>query len=68
MVLDFSGAVFFTFRGFQKSQIFGLAIAGRNGLSVEILQILAGVDIFFWTECTLMSNYYGLNPFQGSVG
>ena len=47
MVLDISGAVFYTFRGFQKSQIFGLAIAGRNGLSVEIHQILAEVDNFF---------------------
>ena len=48
-LLDISGAVFLTFRGFQKKkkrQIFGLAIAGRNGLSVEIHQILAGVDIF----------------------
>ena len=47
MVIDISGAVFFTFRGFKKRQMFGLAIAGRNGLSVEIHQILAGVDFFF---------------------
>ena len=61
MVLDISGAVFLTFRGFQKRQIFGLAIVARNGLSVEIHQILAGVDIVFWTECTFPSNYYGLD-------
>ena len=34
MVLDNSGAVFFTFRVVKKRQIFGLATAGRNGLSV----------------------------------
>ena len=67
MVLDIPGAVFFTFRGFQKTPEFGLSIAGRNGLSVEIHQILAGVDIVFLTECTFPSNYYGLDPFQGSV-
>ena len=30
MILDISGAVFLTFPGFKKSQIFGLAIAGRK--------------------------------------
>ena len=24
-------------------------------------------QFFFWTECTFLSNYYGLDPFQGSV-
>ena len=68
MVLDISGADFLTFRGFKKKrQIFGLAIAGRNGLSVEIHQILTGVDIFFWTVYTFLSNYYGLDPFQGYI-
>ena len=47
MVLDISRAVFCTFLGFQKSQILGLAIAGRNGLSVEINQISAGVNNLF---------------------
>ena len=61
------GLSFLPFGGSKKSQMFGLAIAGRNGISVEIHQILAGVDIFFWTECTFLSNYYGLDPFQGSV-
>ena len=47
MVIDISGAVFFLpFGGSKKRQMFGLAIAGRNGLSVEIHQILAGVDFF----------------------
>ena len=37
MALDISGAVLFTFRGLKKKgQIFGLAIAGRNGLSVKL--------------------------------
>ena len=71
MVLDISGAVFccfFYLSGVpKKSQMFGLAIAGRNGMSIEIHQILAEVDFFFWTECIFLSNYYGLDPFQGSV-
>ena len=35
------------FWGSKKRQMFGLAIAGWNGLYVKIHQILAGVDIFF---------------------
>ena len=39
----------------KKKQMLGLAIAGRNGISVEIHQILAGVDIFFFMDGVYIS-------------
>ena len=68
MVIDISGAVFFTFAGLKKTPDVrtrhrwsewtfhrNTSNIGRRGI------------FFFWVECTFLSHYYGLDPFQGSV-
>ena len=55
------------FWGSKKRQMFGLAIAGWNGLFVKYIKYWPEWTFFFWTASTFLSNYYGLNPFQGSV-